>query len=167
MGDDFTDCALALGSNLGDRLENLQRAVALLELESVEKAPVFETTPVGCAPGMQPFLNSVIVASTDQSPEELLASAQSIERELGRPSIHGTNEPRTIDIDILYYGSLIYLAPELTLPHPRLFQRRFVLEPLSLLRPDLHLPGRSRTIREELEALDSDEPPLQKMAQAW
>lgn len=139
----------------------------MLELKNVEKAPVFETEPVDCAPGTQPFLNTVIVARTDQSPEKLLESAQSVERELGRPSNHGTNEPRTIDIDILFCGSHACLNPELTLPHPRLFQRRFVLEPLSLLRPDLLLPGRTLSVREELEALESDEPPLRRMIDAW
>ena len=139
---------LGLGSNMGDSRANLQRAVALLDLHpeiKVERvSPFLETAPVGYLE--QPhFLNGVLQATTTLSPQALLAAAQSIENRLGRKRTVRWG-PRTIDIDILLYGDLVLKSADLTIPHPRMQERAFVLQPLALLAPELRLPGCLETV---------------------
>lgn len=152
---------IGLGSNLGDRLENLRAARAQLPLPADERplsAPVFETVPVGCEPGAGPFLNTVVEITWNGTPETLLAELTVVERRLGRPADHARNVSRTLDLDLLYCGDLVRDSAALILPHPRLHRRRFVLAPLAALRPDLRLPGQTCTVTELLAGLTDDDP---------
>ena len=150
---------IALGSNLGDRLHNLRAGRdALLALPGISPpllaSPVYETEPVGTAPDSGAFLNAVIEVEFTGTPRTLLHGLQQIEAAMGRPNRHPRNAPRTLDLDILYIGDLILSEPEIELPHPRLHLRRFVLQPLHDIRPDLRLPGQSLTVRERFLSLD-------------
>ena len=151
-------CGVALGSNVGDRLGHLNAARKALEkLRAGENAPLFspiyETEPVDCTPGTAPYLNAVMEIEYDGEPLALFHALQEIERAQGRPTAHARNAPRTLDLDLLYAGDCILQTPELTLPHPRLTQRRFVLQPLADLRPDLILPGTQQTVFQLLAGL--------------
>lgn len=145
---------LGLGSNLGDRQHNLARAVELLaEKVSIEKlSSLYETEPIGYRE--QPwFLNAVCEATTSLTPEELLTLAKEIEAALGRlPSF--PNAPRPIDIDILFYGNEIIHSPQLTIPHPRLEERVFVLLPLAEIAPDLVHPVSREKVKEMVEKVE-------------
>ncbi|MDA0294131.1 MAG: 3-methyl-2-oxobutanoate hydroxymethyltransferase [Verrucomicrobia bacterium] len=158
---------IALGSNLGDRLQNILAARAQLTAQGriLAAAPIYESAPVDCAQGDPPFYNTVLEYQTDLAPEELLTFTQSIEKNLGRRERHSHNAPREIDLDILYQvagasGShqLRHQSPNLQLPHPRLTQRRFVLHPLSQIRPDFSID--EKTVAQHLADLQSPEPPL-------
>ena len=135
---------------MGDRRENLTRAVGQLgEMVRVLRASsVWETEPQYLA--AQPwFLNQVIEAETELLPRQLLQRIQKIQRALGRkPTV--ANGPRVIDIDIVLFGNATVNAPELQIPHPRMAERRFVLEPLAELAPELRHPQTRRTVREML-----------------
>lgn len=153
---------IALGSNEGDRLQNLQAArQRIMNLPSVRRetpvlsAPVFETEPVGCTPGTRPFLNTVIETACDEpfSPSDFLVALRDIEHALGRPTRYPRNAPRTVDLDLLYAGELRCDSAALTLPHPRMCQRRFVLAPLAAIRPNLVVPDQQQTAGELLRAL--------------
>jgi 2-amino-4-hydroxy-6-hydroxymethyldihydropteridine diphosphokinase len=141
---------LGLGANLGDRLGSLQRAVDLLAERGVrvsESSRVWETAPVGGPQGQGPYLNAVVRARTDLDAHGTLLVARSVETTLGR-----TREvrwgPRTIDIDVLLVDDEILDDPELTVPHPRMRQRSFVILPLLELDPDPVLPGNVRLLDE-------------------
>lgn len=159
---------IALGSNLGNRLANLRAAISCLREIGAPAAPfllapVYQTEPRFCPPGSPQFLNTVVEIGFDGSPLELLEETRSMEIRLGR--LRGTerNAPRTIDIDLLYFGKQTLDHPELTLPHPRIGERRFVLQPLADIRPELILPGQHRTVREMLANLATDEAPLVRL----
>jgi len=137
---------LGIGSNIGDRLANLQRAYDAFTV--VHASSVYETEPVGFTE--QPwFLNSVVQIESALSPLDLLKYCQSIEASLGR-----TREiwkgPRTIDIDILFYGNRILKESDLTVPHPEISNRRFVLEPMNEIAPHFVHPASGKTISELL-----------------
>jgi 2-amino-4-hydroxy-6-hydroxymethyldihydropteridine diphosphokinase len=156
---------IALGSNLGDRMYHLRAALyALRQISTpgapVLTAPVYQTEPRFCPPGSPDFLNTVIEIGFDGSPLELLAQTRAIEKQLGRTRGTERNTPRTIDIDLLYLGDEILNDGELTLPHPRTGERRFVLQPLADIRPELVLPGHNQTITGMLAGLKKDESPL-------
>ncbi len=149
---------IALGSNLGERKANLDGAVqALRELGEVEVLCVsswFETDPVGGPAGQAQFLNGALKCSTSLTPRALLAALQTIEARFGRDRTSGVlNGPRTLDLDLLIHGESRVNDVELTLPHPRIEERSFVLEPLAELEPDLRLPRTGRTVSECLTAL--------------
>ncbi|HRJ71031.1 MAG TPA: 2-amino-4-hydroxy-6-hydroxymethyldihydropteridine diphosphokinase [Terrimicrobiaceae bacterium] len=153
---------IALGSNIEPRLLNLQtarRRIFALHSGNVPVAcsKVYETSPVDCAPGTSPFLNAVLEITSDLPPEILHQRLQAIERELGRPESHERNSPRTIDLDLLYCASLIHHSPTLTLPHPRIAQRQFVLMPLCDIRPTLILPNFTQNIEQLSRACSSAE----------
>jgi 2-amino-4-hydroxy-6-hydroxymethyldihydropteridine diphosphokinase len=152
---------IALGSNLGDRAANLRAALAgLRELAvpgaPVLVAPVYQTSPCDCPPDSPDFLNTVVEIVFAGSPEELLEQTRALEQQLGRVRPALRNAPRMIDIDLLYLGDCISSTADLVLPHPRLAERRFVLQPLADIRPDLRLPGQQLTIRELLKQLPAD-----------
>ena len=140
--------ALSLGSNLGDRQNIFSSACGKLadlpQTRVIAVSSFYETEPVDSPPDSPPFLNTVVLLETALEPLELLRETQSIENTFGRTrSI--PNAPRTLDIDILFYNNLILNTPELTLPHPRAHLRRFVLEPLAEILPDLVLPKQTQT----------------------
>lgn len=141
---------LALGSNLGDREENLKEAIASLSPQMVVKAKshVYETPPWGYED--QPkFLNQVLKVQTYLEPEPLLKHIKRLEIALGRKTSF-RNGPRLIDIDILFYDDLVLNTPILTIPHPRLHERGFVLLPLMDIAPDLVHPVTKKSTREML-----------------
>ena len=147
--------AAALGSNIGDRLENLRAARnAISDLPTVKppitSSAVYETAPVGCEPGAENFLNAVVEFDYEGDPTCLLECFIQIEEALGRKRDHPKNVSRTIDIDLLYCGDQQINQHSLQLPHPRIHFREFVLQPLADIRPDLVLPGQKKTIRELL-----------------
>ena len=134
---------VGIGSNLGDRESNLRRAIELLSAEDgvevVAVSEIRETDPVG--PVEQgPFLNGAVEVETSLGPHELLDRLLSVENGLGRVRSERWG-PRTIDLDLLLYGSERVDEAGLTVPHPRLHERRFVLEPLADLDPTLEIPG--------------------------
>jgi 2-amino-4-hydroxy-6-hydroxymethyldihydropteridine diphosphokinase len=163
---------IALGSNVGDRLQHLQSAVEMM-LKGVRgaqlraAAPVYETDPVDCPEGSGSFYNTVIEVAADFEPLALLRELRLIESRLGRPQEHGHHAPRTVDLDLLYGDGLVLRLPELTLPHPRLHQRRFVLQPLADIRPNLNLPGQTKSVAALLASLDSAEAPLRVVSREW
>lgn len=146
---------LGLGSNLGDRHRNIGKAIELLSekvhMEAISST--YETEPVGYDD--QPcFLNAVCRVSTSLEPRQILLLAKEIEAKLGRePTFR--NGPRVIDIDILLYDSQVMDTPDLTIPHPRLTQRAFVLVPLAELAPDLVHPVSGKNVAELMRATDS------------
>lgn len=144
---------IALGSNLGDRLANLCAArKAIVDLPDVAPpillSAIYETDPVDCEPGAGKFLNAVIEFDYEGDPINLLKKLNEIESALGRPGSHARGVSRKIDIDLLYVGHVKIDIPQLQLPHPRMHLRRFVLQPLADIRPDLILPQQTRTISE-------------------
>ena len=147
--------AVALGSNLGDRLANLRAArKAIVDLPGVGppilSSAIYETDAVACEPGAGKFLNAVIEFDYSGEPLELLKKLREIENTLGRPLDHPRYVSRKIDIDILFFGDRKIDSEELHLPHPRMHERRFVLQPLEDIRPDSILPGHTKTVRELL-----------------
>jgi len=151
--------AVAFGSNLGDRLANLRAARnAILALPNVKppvlSSAIYETEPVGCEPGATKFLNAVVEFDYEGDPASLLEQLIRIEGALGRRRDHAKNVSRTIDIDLLYYGDRNIEGDGLQLPHPRIHLRKFVLQPLADIRPDLILPDRRETVRQLLAELN-------------
>ena len=162
---------IALGSNVGNRLRHLQDARDLLRgiatPDSLVQAPIFQTEPVDCPPDSPDFYNTVVEIGYTGTPHELLDATQAIEFRLGRTVAGIRNAPRVIDLDILYFGDERIDEEILDLPHPRLTSRRFVLQPLAEIRPELILPGDQVSIAEHLRHLDSNEPPLATVQAVW
>ena len=155
---------IALGSNLDDRLENLRAARRHLFALHEDRGPflcsrIYETEPVDCPPGSAPFLNAAIELACTLPPLDLLKKLQRIEQILGRPSNHAHHAPRTIDLDILYYDNLSFTLPELTLPHPRITERPFVLHPLADIAPTRILPGQTQPIAALLKKTSAQSKP--------
>lgn len=162
---------MAIGSNLRDRFANLKSARArLTELQEIQ-APIrssfiYETDPVGCERGAPTFFNAVVEFDYDASPLSLLRQLREIEEALGRPGKHPRNVSRLIDLDILYFADQIVNTGELQLPHPRMTERRFVLEPLADIRPDLILPKQTETVAVLLARLPAS-PSVNRTAEQW
>ena len=153
---------IALGSNLGDSIVILQRAMRRLECLSdspLTESSFWQSSPVDCPPGSPVFVNAVVGLKprADETPESLLAKLQELEGEFGRQPKMVLNEPRLLDLDLIAFGAESRDAAQLTLPHPRAHLRRFVLEPLCEIVPDLILPGQSKPVAELLRDLRSDE----------
>jgi 2-amino-4-hydroxy-6-hydroxymethyldihydropteridine diphosphokinase len=146
---------LGLGSNIGDRAANLREAVERLENEEVaivRRSSLYETEPRDFL-DQASFLNAVVEATTDLFPLQLLARIRKLERDMGRQRVIPKG-PRNIDIDILFYGRSIIQTAELETPHPRLSDRRFVLEPLAEIAPEFRHPVTGKLVREILAALE-------------
>jgi len=144
---------LSLGSNLGDRDANLRNAIERLRGvgNPIAISSFYETEPIDVV--LQPwFLNCAVKLDTEKMPRQLITAILSLEQDMGRQRKQ-QKAPRTIDIDILLFGSSIIEIPSLTIPHPRMHERRFVLEPLAEIAPDARHPVFKRTIRELREAL--------------
>ncbi len=147
--------AVALGSNLGDRLDNLRAArKAITDLSGV-KPPIFssaiyEAKPIGCEAGAGKFLNAVVEFEYQGDPSILIEDLIGIEEGLGRKRDHPRNVSRTIDLDLLYCGDQRIDNERLQLPHPRIQLRKFVLKPLADIRPDLVLPDAKKPVSELL-----------------
>jgi 2-amino-4-hydroxy-6-hydroxymethyldihydropteridine diphosphokinase len=143
--------AVALGSNLGDRLANLRNARKAITALSGVRPPlrasaIDETEPVGCEKGAAKFLNAAIEFDYIGEAQDLLRELAAIEKLLGRPATHARNVSRTIDLDLLYFGDMEIETAELQLPHPRITEREFVLRPLADIRPDLVLPKQTESV---------------------
>lgn len=155
---------IALGSNLGDRLTNLRAARDHLRELHEDRGPflcsrIHESEPFECPSGSPLFWNAAIEIACTIPPLDLLAKLQLLEQRLGRPAGHGFHTPRSIDLDILYYDNLEFTLPDLTLPHPRIAGRPFVLAPLAEVCPDRILPGWKVSVRSRLaECLPQDLP---------
>ena len=151
--------AVALGSNLGDRLGNLRAArKAVLGLPYVKppilSSPIYETNPVDCEPGADKFLNAVVEFDYEDDPTSLLEQLIRTEEGLGRRRDHKKNVSRTVDVDLLYWGDRRINNELLQLPHPRMHLRKFVLQPLADIRPSLILPWQKKTVSELLAELE-------------
>ncbi len=162
---------IGLGSNLGDRQRYLDAACrGLRETPGIAKvclSPLYETDPIG-PPPQGPYLNAVAEIDTTLAPQELLERLQAIEEGNGRErSI--PNAARTLDLDLLFYADRVLDSPTLTLPHPRCHERAFVLVPLAALAADFLHPGRGRSIRALLDAVDPSgvRPLAQQRSTPW
>ena len=142
---------LAFGSNVGNRAANLKAAMAALppQMEVKARSRVYETPPWGYA-NQEKFLNQVLQVQTYLKPEQLLKHLKRLEVALGREASF-QNGPRLIDIDILFYDDLVFESPIVTIPHPRLHERAFVLLPLMDIAPDLVHPVNKKSVREMAE----------------
>lgn len=162
---------LAFGSNLGDRLKNLQQAKAyVLSLSNSGwsvASPLYETEPQSCPPNSPKFLNAVIEIEFAGEPKKLLEKILAYEVEHGRNRDLPKNAARTIDIDILYFGDKEIRETELIVPHPRMAERRFVLLPLSTIEPDLVVKGTGKTVQRLLEELRGGEEEVKFVQQDW
>ncbi len=152
---------VALGSNLGDSRQIFASAMARLRelsTQPLQESSLWHTTPVDCPPDSPPFVNAVVGLHprVGETPESLLEKLQALEKEFGRQPKKVLNEARPLDLDLIAFGSEIRNTPALVLPHPRAVERRFVLEPLSEIAPDLVLPGQVKTVAEILAGLPAD-----------
>jgi 2-amino-4-hydroxy-6-hydroxymethyldihydropteridine diphosphokinase len=153
---------VGLGSNLGDSRKILLDAMARLQEFSARpilKSSLWQTSPVDCPPGSPKFLNGVVALSpcTGETPESLLGKLQALEKASGRQPKKIANEPRRLDLDLIAFGDEICNSAALILPHPRAHTRRFVLQPLNEIAPDLILPGQTRTVAQLLTSLNNPE----------
>ncbi|MDX1459481.1 MAG: 2-amino-4-hydroxy-6-hydroxymethyldihydropteridine diphosphokinase [Xanthomonadales bacterium] len=153
--DHWQRCWLSIGSNLGQRSENLAGAVEALgekeEISLIRRSPIFVTPPWG-VDDQPDFHNAVVEFAVSLAPLELLGVAQEIEKAMGRERSGPRWGPRLIDIDILLFGNEVMEQPGLVIPHPRMHRRLFVLEPLAALEPDLVIPGHG-TVQQCLDRL--------------
>lgn len=142
---------VALGSNLGDSRQIFGRAITRLQEFSdtpLLQSSFIETAPVDCPPSSPNFLNAIVrlVPRAGETPESLHTKLQTLEKEFGRAPKKALNEPRPLDLDLIAFGCEVRATPQLTLPHPRAHLRKFVLQPLAELAPNMVLPGQTKTV---------------------
>jgi 2-amino-4-hydroxy-6-hydroxymethyldihydropteridine diphosphokinase len=152
---ELTTAAVALGSNVGDRASHIEHAVSRLRalLTDVRVSRLRETVPVGVSGPQSLYLNGVLVGRAAMTARDLLSLLLEIEGERGRERPY-PNAPRTLDLDLILFGSETISEPELAVPHPRFRDRKFVLEPLAELVPDMRDPVTGLTVAELLKRLD-------------
>jgi len=153
---------VALGSNLGDSKNTILSAFTRLQQFSdapLLKSSLWQTSPVDCPPASPKFVNAVVglIPRMTETPESLLKKLQALEKEFGRQPKVIHNDPRPLDLDLIAFGGEIRTTPDLILPHPRASQRRFVLQPLSEIAPELVLPGQMKTVAQLLAGLPADD----------
>jgi 2-amino-4-hydroxy-6-hydroxymethyldihydropteridine diphosphokinase len=153
---------VALGSNIGDSRKIILDAMARLQKFSdkpILKSSLWQTSPVNCPPDSPKFVNAVagFIPRKNETPELLLKKLRELEAEFGRAPKTVLNEPRPLDLDLIAFGNEIRRSQELTLPHPRAHERRFVLQPLSEIAPELILPGQTKVISRLLAELQNHE----------
>lgn len=153
---------IAFGSNLGDSPKIISAAMTRLQgfsHEPILKSSLWQTSPVDCPPDSLKFINAIVglIPNKDETPESLLKKLRVLEKEFGRAEKKILNEPRPLDLDLIAFGNETRQTPDLVLPHPRAHLRKFVLQPLSEIAPDLVLAGQGRTVSELLAGLSSDE----------
>ncbi len=153
---------ISLGANLGNPTINLLRAFDRLQTFSAApllRSSLWKSVPVDCPPGSPMFVNAVagLLPFPEETPASLLTKLQHVEQEFGRERKGATNEPRSLDLDLLTFGQKVVSERNLMLPHPRAHLRKFVLAPLAELAPELVLPGQSFTVRELLGSLPPDQ----------
>ena len=151
-------CAIALGSNQGNSLDILESSLNALDLipgiALEQTSSWYQTKPVGTPQPQPDYLNGCALLSTEQTPEELLAILQATEIQFGRVN-KGTLQARTLDLDLLLYGDLVLNTPDLTIPHPRMSERAFVLVPLAEIAPDWIEPRSGNKIAKLLKSVDT------------
>lgn len=158
-----TKVIVALGSNLGSSRQIILDAMARLQTlsdEPILKSSLWQTSPVDCAPDSPKFVNAVVglvPRRKGETPESLLEKLHALESEFGRVPKKVLNEPRPLDLDLIAFGNEARNTPKLILPHPRAHLRRFVLQPLNEIAPELILPGQGKTVAELLAELPAGE----------
>jgi 2-amino-4-hydroxy-6-hydroxymethyldihydropteridine diphosphokinase len=161
----------SLGSNLGDAAGHLReckhRLLALPDVQFVGQSLLYETEPVGVAPEYAhlKFFNAVLVLESNRAPADWLPELHRIENEMGRIRTEDRNAPRPIDVDLIYAGDQCIDRGDLVVPHPRWAMRRFVVEPLCDVRPDLVMPGVGQTVRAVLAGIGDEA--VQRSEQSW
>jgi 2-amino-4-hydroxy-6-hydroxymethyldihydropteridine diphosphokinase len=153
---------VALGSNLGDSQKIVLQAMAWLQKfsdEKILKSSLWQTSPVNCPPDSPKFVNAIVgfVPRANETPELLLKKLRELEKEFGRSQKKILNEPRPLDLDLIAFGNEVCNSSELTLPHPRAHERKFVLQPLSEITPELILPNQAKTVSQLLAELKNHE----------
>jgi len=153
---------VALGSNLGDSQKIISDAMARLQDCSdspILKSSLWQTSPVNCPPDSPTFVNAVVglIPQKNETPESLLEKLRELEKEFGRAPKTIPNEPRPLDLDLIAFGSETRDTPELILPHPRAQLRKFVLQPLCEIAPELVLPGYGKAVSQLLAEISSEE----------
>jgi len=153
---------IALGSNLGDSQRIVSDAIARLQNFSdkpILKSSLWQTSPVDCPPDSPKFVNAVVglIPRKNETPESLLKKLHALEKEFGRAPKTILNEPRPLDLDLIAFGNEIRNSAELTLPHPRAHLRKFVLQLLNEIAPELILPGQTKTVSQLLADLQNHE----------
>ncbi|MEZ4600879.1 MAG: 2-amino-4-hydroxy-6-hydroxymethyldihydropteridine diphosphokinase [Syntrophotaleaceae bacterium] len=160
---------LALGANLGNRRASLAGARRALAnkpgIRVVAKSCLYETDPVGGPPDQKQFLNAVLKIETELEADRLLETCLEVEKQFGRRRV-GHWGPRTLDVDLLFYGSEVFSKKQLTVPHPRLHERAFVLAPLLDVAPGLRHPVLNRTINELYRQLPSSRG-VERLCDSW
>ena len=166
------ELGFSLGGNLGDRLAYMQAArdalIAVEGSEFLSQSPIYETSPVGVRAVYKELLyyNAVVVLSSPLSMDQWALELARIEEQLGRERTEDKNAPRTIDVDLIYADHLFIDSGGLIVPHPRWASRRFVLQPLADVRPDLRLPGESEPVKHLLRNLPQEET-IEKRVTEW
>lgn len=148
--------AILMGGNLGNSAEIFENAVQKLAangLTAIRRSRIFRTEPVDCVPGTPEFSNAALTGEWGGSAEALLELTQHLEREAGRPAHHSSRESRTLDLDLILFGERCSADPRLLLPHPRARRRRFVLEPLAEIAPEMRFPDTGESVAEALARL--------------